>query len=163
MPMLPPVRFLDEVVRPALAARYLPIAFDTREARAVLLAWALYIDGSDTGAGPFGFDRGDVLRVTLNPAVDDAAAIACQDAKIRCSARDIVRRIEKDHVLACRLARLALSLDEHTLPALHPASEEQAWQLLMRVTRGSIAEVWGEEARSTWANRWGEALQAVGA
>lgn len=163
MPMLPPVRFLDEVIRPALLAQYLPIAFDTREARAVLLAWALYLDGSAAGAGPWGFDRGSVLRVTLNPAVDDAAAIACQDAKIRCSARDIVRRIVQDHVLACRLARLALATDEHTLPAVHAQSEEQAWQLLMRVTRGSIAEAWGEEARNIWQNRWSYALQVVGA
>lgn len=162
-----PVRFLDDVIRPALMAQYLPIAFDTREARAVLLAWALQVEGMTAGEGPWAMGKNAILRVTLNPTIDDAAAIACQDAKIRCSARDIGRRIEADHLLACRLARLALSLDPHTLPKAAPEGEEQAWQLLLRVTHSEIDEDPDSEdyaeARARWSRSWAQALQAVGA
>lgn len=167
MPTLPPVRLLDEVIRPALMAQFLPIAYDTREARAMLLAWALQVEGCTSGTGPWCFSKDAILRVTLSPAVDDAAAIACQEAKIRCSARDIGRRIEADHVLACRLARLALSLDANTLPKVDPAGEEQGWHLLLRVTHSPLAEDPDSEeyleARARWSRSWGLALQAVGA
>lgn len=165
--MSTPLRLLDEVIRPALLAPYLPIAFDTREARAVLVAWALQVEGCTGGAGPWNFSRNAILRVTLNPGVDDAAAAACRDARIACAARDILRRIERDHILACRLARLAMATDDHTLPSVHPQSEEQAWQLLLRITHPPVAEDPGcdryAEARERWSRSWAQALQAVGA
>jgi hypothetical protein len=70
-------------------------------------------------------------------------------------------------VLACRLARLALALDDHTLPALHPESEEQAWRLLLRVMHPKVAEGPDSEeyleARNRWSRSWARALHTVGA
>lgn len=162
-----PLRFLDEVIRPALLAPYLPLNYDTREARAFLLAWALQVEGCTKGTGPWCFDKKAILRVTLNPAVDDLAAMAAQDAKIRCAAHDIGRRIVHDRVLACRLARLALAADDYTLPALHPESADQAWELLLRVTRCALEEDRDadayREARARWSRSWAQALETVGA
>lgn len=162
-----PLRLLDDVIRPALLAPYLPVAFDTREARAMLLAWALQVEGCTCGTGPWCFDKKAILRVTLNPAVDDLAAEVARDAKIRCAAHDLGRRLDGDPVLACRLARLALAADEsHTLPALHQASVDQAWQCYLRVTRPSIADDPGSEdyrqAHLRWEASWGRALETLG-
>lgn len=154
MPMTP-VQILDQVIRPALMAPYLPIAYDTREARVMLLAWALYVDDG-IGAGLWGFDKRAILGVTLNAVVDDAAAEACRDARIACAARDIARRIMVDHLLACRLARLALAKDNHTLPAADTVSEGQGWELYRRAMRADDEP--GEDARARWAVAWGKAL-----
>lgn len=153
---LTPIQILDQVIRPALMAPYLPMAYDTREARVVLLAWALYVDDG-VGAGLWGFDKRAILGVTLHPAVDDAAAEACRDAKIACAARDIARRIMVDHLLACRFARLALAKDNHTLPAADTVSEGHGWELYRRAIRAQDDEP-EEDARARWAVAWGKAL-----
>lgn len=165
---LTPLQLLDDVIRPALLAPYLPIGYDSPEARAVLLAWALACDAPLAGRhGPWLFDLAAVQRVTFNPAVDDAAAEACRDAKIPCNSRTILQHLDTNPVLACRLARLTLETDPHTLPKADPAGEEQAWQLVLRVEHSTLTRMVDSpeyrSARECWSSCWALALGTVGA
>lgn len=168
-----PLQVLDQVIRPALAVPWLPPAMDTRDARCQLLAIAK--QESDLAHvrqinGParslWQFERIGVLGVTQNYRVDDYAAMACREAKIRCAASDIMRRIEKDHLLACRLARLNLWTDPHSLPKADLHSEEQAWQCYRRVWRPGAAKDPESQryadARARWRTSWRIAVEAVG-
>lgn len=165
---LTPLQFLDEVIRPALLAPYLPIGYDSPDARVMLLAWALACDLPAPGRhGPWAFDLAAVQRVTFNPAVDDAAAAACRDSRVLCNSRTILQRLDSDPLLACRLARLALETDPNSLPKPDPASEEQAWQLVLRVEHAPIARLPDSpeyrSARDVWSGCWAQALEVAGA
>lgn len=161
---------LHEVIVPALA--FLPVGMDSREARCELLAISKQesdfrhvrqINGPARSL--LQFERLGVLGVTMNPKVDDLAAICCREAKIACAATDIMRRIENDHLLAFRLGRLNLWIDPHSLPKADIHSEEQAWQCYRRVWRPGAAKEPGSEryidARRRWAESWRIAVGAV--
>jgi hypothetical protein len=167
-----PLEVLDEVIRPALTATWLPARMDSVEARCQLLAIAK--QESDLRyvrqqGGParslWQFERNGVIGVTRHHAVDDFAAMACREAKIKCAASDIMRRIEADHVLACRLARLNLWIDPHSLPKAVMASEDQGWHLYLRVWRPGAAKdphsARYADARHRWATSWRVAVEAL--
>lgn len=164
-----PVALLDEVIVPALSL--FPVGYDSRQARAMLvaiakqesdLAHARQINGPARGL--WQFERLGVLGVTLNPKVDDLAALACREAKIACAATDILKRFEKDHVLACRFARLNLWTDPRALPPAVLAAEEQAWQTYRRVWRPGAAKDPDSQryadARARWRHSWKLAVEA---
>lgn len=166
-----PAAFLDQVVRPALLAPYLPTSMDTPEARAMLVA--IPKQESDLRftrqvRGParslYQFERAGILGVIQHPKVDDYAAAACHDAQIPCRSGDIMAAIESDHVLACRLARLNLWTDRLSLPKAVMASEEQAFQCYRRVWRPGAAKDPGSDryndARHRWATSWRLAVEA---
>lgn len=167
-----PLAVLDQVIRPALAVPWLPARMDSPEARCELLAIAkqesdLHYTRQINGPARslWQFERLGVLGVTLHHVVDDYAAMACREAKIKCAASDIMRRIEKDHILACRLARFNLWTDPHSLPKAVMASEDQAWHLYLRVWRpGAAKDPHSEryaDARHRWATSWRVAVEAL--
>jgi hypothetical protein len=166
-----PRDLLHEVIVPALA--FLPVHMDSRDARCMLLAISKQESDLEHvrqgGNGParslWQFERMGVLGVTMNHRVDDLAAICCREAKIACAASIIMKRIEVDHLLACRLARLNLWTDRLSLPKADLHSEESAWQCYRRVWRPGAAKEPGSEryndARARWHNSWRIAVETV--
>lgn len=181
-----PADLIQEVIVPALAL--FPVGYDSPGARCQLVAIAK--QESDLQHvrqlnGParslWQFERIGVLGVTQNHKVDDLAAIACREAKIACSADLIMRRIEVDHLLACRLARLNLWVDKHALPHPSRAQEQYAFDYYVRTWRPGAcvdpdthpskfppgSEAYAkqarrrEDARERWHRSWALAVEAA--
>lgn len=162
-----PSRINRDVLTPALSV--LPRAFDTPEARVLLLAIGLQesklkhrwqvvnarrpdIKGPARGLWQFEHGGG-VTAVLMHPATHGYALRACELADVQPEPRPVWSWLSEDDELAAQFARLLLLSDPAPLPTLGKAQD--AWDYYVRNWRP------GRPHSSTWNRNYQAAQQAI--
>lgn len=151
---------LRDVVVPALGT-VLQHQMNSPEAQVMLLA----IAGQESGLayrrqmengparGLWEFEKNGIYGVVQ--ALPDAVMSICLNAGIKPNVLDIYTALETDDILACRLARLLLYSDHHTLPPLE--SMQAAWVTYLRNWKPGLPD------RTRWTHWYNSAVDAVSA